>query len=123
VDGVADRPADERSTPELEVAGRSRNVKLAMASLVCAMSCIFVLGSTVPNYLVDHLRLTPVQMGAIMSALGLHGFFGESLIAAGSDYMGRKPVAVLCFVAATVCLYLFTKLGSSPMMLFVLLFL
>jgi predicted MFS family arabinose efflux permease len=102
---------------------RARNVRVAMAALVCAMSCIFVMGSMVPNYLLDHVGLSPVQMGFIMSALGLGGFLGEALIAAASDYLGRKPVAIGCFAAAGLCLYAFTVAAPNPVVLFGLLLL
>ena len=101
----------------------SRNVRVAMASMICAMSCIFVLGAMVPNYLVDYLKLSPVQMGFVMSALGLGGFLGESGIAALSDHLGRKPVAIGCFVAAAASLYVFRGLSAAPGPLFLGLFL
>jgi MFS family permease len=53
---------------------RSRNVLLAMLSLVCAMSCIFVLASMTPNYLQDYMKLPAQQMGFVMAGLGLGGF-------------------------------------------------
>jgi MFS family permease len=97
----------------------SRNVRLAMLSLVCAMSGIFVLGSMVPSYLVDHLGLPPAQMGLIMSALGVGGFIGDAAVGAASDRLGRKPVSIGCFVLAVASLVLFTRTGANPLQLYV----
>src|SRR6185295_306669 len=52
---------------------KSRNIVLCMVALMCAMACIFVLGGMLPNYLVDYLKLTPTQMGFVISALGFGG--------------------------------------------------
>jgi hypothetical protein len=40
---------------------RSRNVVLAMLAALCAMAGIFVISAMVPNYLIDHLHLDPVD--------------------------------------------------------------
>jgi len=97
---------------------RSRNVLLAMLSLVCAMSCVFVLASLVPNYLQDYLKLPPAQMGLVMSGLGFGGFAGEWLVCTISDYFGRRSMAVLSFVGALVSLYAFRQTGAEPLLLF-----
>jgi predicted MFS family arabinose efflux permease len=97
---------------------RSRNVVLAMVSLVCAMSCVFVLASMVPNYLQDYLKLSPAQMGLVMSGLGFGGFAGEWLVCAISDYFGRRNLAVLSFIGALLALYVFRNTGAQPLALF-----
>jgi predicted MFS family arabinose efflux permease len=102
---------------------RSRNVVLAMLSLVCAMSCVFVLASMVPNYLQDYLKLSASQMGLVMSGLGFGGFAGEWLVCAVSDYLGRRSMAFMSFVGALASLYLFTHTGAEPASLFTGLFL
>jgi predicted MFS family arabinose efflux permease len=101
---------------------RSRNVLLAMLSLVCAMSCVFVLASMVPNYLQDYLELSPAQMGLVMSGLGFGGFAGEWLVCAISDYVGRKAMALLSFAGALLSLYVFRNTGAEPLALFAGLF-
>jgi len=101
---------------------RSRNVLLAMLSLVCAMSCIFVLASMTPNYLQDYLRLSPQQMGVILSGLGLGGFAGDWLVCAASDRFGRRKMAVISFIGSLVSVYLFQSTGANPWLLFVGLF-
>ncbi len=101
---------------------RSRNVLLGMLSLCCAMSCIFVLIAMVPNYLTDYLKLSVPQMGLLMSALGFGGFLGDFGVPAVSDYLGRRTAAVLSFVGAVVCVYLFTKMGADFWPLYGILF-
>lgn len=101
---------------------RSRNVLLGMFSLVCAMSCIFVLAAMVPSYLQDHLGLTTQQMGLVMSGLGFGGFAGEWLVCAFSDRVGRRSMAVLSFVGTLVSLYVFQRTGADPLALFAGLF-
>jgi predicted MFS family arabinose efflux permease len=101
---------------------RSRNVVLAMLALLCAMTGVFVLGAMMPNYLLDYLRLTPQQMGFVMSAIGFGGFLGQFVVAGVSDIFGRKVVAILSFVAASILLTAFIKTGANPFSLFILLF-
>jgi predicted MFS family arabinose efflux permease len=101
---------------------RSRNLSLAMLAMLCAMSCIFVLGAMVPSYLVDYLKLPPTRMGFIMSALGFGGFIGELVIPGLSDFIGRRLAAVLAFIGAAIALHFFTQLGAEPVPLFALLF-
>ncbi|MEO7775814.1 MAG: MFS transporter [Steroidobacteraceae bacterium] len=101
---------------------RSRNLVLAMLCIMCAMSCIFVLGAMVPSYLVDFLKLSPTQMGFIMSALGFGGFIGEFVIPGISDYIGRRLAAVLSFIGAAIAMYYFSRLDADPVWLFGMLF-
>ena len=102
---------------------RSRNIVLSMLGLLCAMSCIFVLGGMMPSYLVDYLHLTGAQMGFVMSALGFGGFIGQFGIPGLSDVFGRRPIAILSFIGAAVVLYVFGRTGANPASLFGLLFL
>lgn len=97
---------------------RSRNVVLSMAAMLCGMSCIFVLSAFIPNYLVDYLHLTRVQMGFITSGLGFGGFCGGIVMPALSDHIGRRAAAVLCFAGAAALLYGFIRTGIEPLMLF-----
>jgi predicted MFS family arabinose efflux permease len=110
-------PAARAKTSWLDVL-RSRNVVLAMLSLVCAMSGVFVLASMVPNYLQDYLKLTGPQMGLVMSGLGFGGFAGEWLVCAISDFVGRRSMTLLSFIGALVSLYVFKNTGAEPLALF-----
>lgn len=100
---------------------RSRNVILSMVGMLCGMSCIFVLGAFIPNYLVDYLHLSPVEMGFVTSGLGFGGFVGGIVMPGLSDHIGRRASAILCFVGAAALLYGFIRTGVEPVMLFTLL--
>ena len=97
---------------------RSRNVVLSMLGMLCGMSCIFVLGAFIPNYLVDYLHVGTLQMGFITSGLGFGGFAGGIVMPGLSDHIGRKAAAMLCFAGAAVLLYGFVRTGVEPLALF-----
>lgn len=96
----------------------SRNVLLAAGCLLCTMSCIFVLGAMVPNYLVDYLHLAPVKMGLVMSGMGWGGFLGEFSVAGASDYIGRRWATCIAFAGAAVGTWFFAHTGADPWRLF-----
>lgn len=100
----------------------SRNIVVSMLGLFCAMTGVFVLSALMPNYLVDYLHLSTVQMGVVTSALGFGGFVGQFALPGISDLLGRKIVAILGFAATAVTLRLFIAVGPNPAMLFGLLF-
>jgi predicted MFS family arabinose efflux permease len=101
---------------------RHRNVPLAMVTLLCAMTGIFVLSAMMPNYLVDYVKLTGPQMGIVTSAIGFGGALGQFGLLTVSDFIGRRLATVLSFVIAGIALWLFIHTGSSMPMLFGLLF-
>jgi MFS family permease len=101
---------------------KSRNIVLSMGGLFCAMTCVFVLGAMVPNYLLDYLKLSPTQMGFVMSGLGFGGFVGQFGVPGLSDLFGRRVMAVLGFLGAAVFVYLLKNTGANPPVLFALLF-
>jgi MFS family permease len=100
----------------------SRNIVLCMLALACAMSCIFVLGGMLPNYLIDYLRLTPQQMGFVASALGFGGFIGQFAVPGVSDLFGRRVTAVLTFAGAALGVWGLMRVGASPPVLFMMVF-
>jgi MFS family permease len=100
----------------------SRNIVVSMGALLCAMTCVFVLGAMVPNYLIDYLHLTPGQMGFVTSAIGFGGFVGQFSLPGMSDYLGRKPVAIGGFLCAALVLWVFIGIGAAPTTLFTALF-
>ena len=102
---------------------KSRNIVLSMCGLLCAMTCVFVLGAMVPNYLLDYLKLSPTQMGFVMSGLGFGGFAGQFAVPGLSDLFGRRVMAIAGFVGAAVFVYLLKNTGANPAALFTLLFL
>lgn len=99
-----------------------RNIPLGMVGLLCAMCGIFVLSANIPLYLTEVLKLSPVDMGIVTSALGFGGFVGQWGLPAVSDHFGRKPVAIVGFVAGAIMLYLFMQAGADVAVLFPLLF-
>jgi len=100
-----------------------RNVGLGMATLLCAMCGIFVLSANTPLYLIEHLHLTPIQMGIVTSAIGFGGFCGQWGLPALSDYIGRRAAAAVGFGLGAVFLLLFMLTGPQVPRLFVTLFL
>jgi MFS family permease len=102
---------------------KTKNIVLSMLALICAMSCIFVLGGMLPSYMVDHLKLTHQQMGGVMSALGFGGFVGQLGLAGISDFLGRRLTAVLAFIGSAVSVLVFMRIGPDPTTLFLVLFL
>jgi predicted MFS family arabinose efflux permease len=99
-----------------------RNIPLGMLTLLCAMTGIFVLSAMIPSYLTDYVKLTPAQMGFVTSAIGFGGFFGQFGLPGLSDLFGRRPLAVLGFALGAVFLWAFIHAGTSPPVLFALLF-
>jgi len=100
-----------------------RNVPLAMLTLMCAMTGIFVQAAMMPNYLIDYLKLSTADMGFVTSAIGFGGCIGQFGLPAISDIIGRKPATLLSFVVAAIFLYLFSQTGAESLtMLFGLLF-
>lgn len=99
-----------------------RNVGLGMAALLCAMCGVFVLSANIPLYLIQHLHLTPVQMGIVTSAIGFGGFCGQWGLPALSDHIGRRAAAAIGFGLGAIFLQLFMLVGSNVPQLFALLF-
>ena len=93
--------ATEPSGSWLEVL-KAPNIVVCMLALLCAMACVFVLGAMVPIYLTNAVQLTPTDVGIVASALGFGGFFGQFGWPGLSDRFGRKPLAILGFVGATI---------------------
>jgi predicted MFS family arabinose efflux permease len=112
----------ERRAPLSEMF-RHRNVVLAMFTLLCAMTGVFVMGAIMPNYLVDYLKLSGPQMGYVTSAIGFGGFLGQFGVPAISDFIGRRLAVVLSFVLAAIFLWFFIHTDASSLTrLFALLF-
>jgi len=101
---------------------RHRNVPLAMLTLLCAMTGIFVLSAMMPSYLTQVLQLTVQQMGFVTSAIGFGGFLGQFGVPAISDWLGRRRSTFVTFVTAAVFLWIFARTGVNLPLLFVLLF-
>jgi MFS family permease len=101
---------------------KTPNIVVCMVALLCAMACVFVLGAMVPVYLTNALQLAPTDVGLVASALGFGGFFGQFGWPGLSDRFGRKPLAILGFVGATLSVWWFASTGAAVLPLFVALF-
>jgi MFS family permease len=113
--------ATQASGSWLEVL-KAPNIVVCMLALLCAMACVFVLGAMVPIYLTNALQLAPTDVGLVASALGFGGFIGQFGWPGLSDRFGRKPLAILGFVGATLSVWWFASTGASVLPLFVALF-
>jgi len=101
---------------------RYRNIKLAILGLCGTMTCIFILSSMIPNYLIDYLKLSVTEMGFVTSGIGFGAFFGQLAIPGISDRIGRKMAIVTSLICGIGLLIIFINMGSSPISLFLLLF-
>lgn len=99
-----------------------KNIILCMVGLFGLMSCFFVIGAMIPNYLTDYLKLSVSDMGFVTSAVGFGGFAGALLIPYISDRVGRKPVLMASFFIAIISLLAFTQTSTNLFLLFILLF-
>ncbi len=99
-----------------------RNVRLGMVGLLCAMCGIFVLSANAPLYLASFLKLSPIEVGLVSSAIGFGGFVGQWVLPALSDIFGRRPMAVLGFSGGAAFVFLFIHTGAEPTPLFLTLF-
>ena len=98
------------------------NVRVAALLMLCWLTCLITTSAFMPNYLVDHLRLSPDQMGIVMSAIGLGATIGTLLLPWLSDKVGRKPVMALSSIGVLVSLLLLANTGNSVVILFTFLF-
>ncbi len=101
---------------------KTKNIILSMLALFCCMSCIFVLSAMVPLYLENYLGLTSQQMGLVVSAIGFGGFAGQFALPGISDILGRKIVAIISFIGATIFVWFFAQTGANITYLFATLF-
>jgi len=86
------------------------------------MAGLFVLGAMIPVYLDGLLGVGVAEMGFITAAIGFGGFAGQFLWPGLSDKLGRKPVAIMGFVFATIACAWFSQIESGTMALFIPLF-
>jgi len=101
---------------------KTANILVCMLALICAMACVFVLGAIVPTYLEVSLQLTRNEWSVVASALGWGGFFGQFGWPGLSDRFGRKPLAILGFIGATLSVWWFANTDAAVVPLFIALF-
>jgi predicted MFS family arabinose efflux permease len=100
-----------------------RNIWLLMGGMFCWLTCLITTSAFMPSYLVDHLKLSPLQMGGVMSAIGFGAVAGTIMLSALSDKIGRKPVMLLGSVGALIGLVLLGNVAANVGALFAMLFL
>jgi MFS family permease len=101
---------------------RNRNLVLCMFMLFGAMCCVFVISAMLPNYLLGYLELSPQVMGGVLSGIGFGGFFGQFGVPGLSDFFGRRTMAVISFIGASIAVWIFMGIGANGPALFTLLF-
>ena len=99
-----------------------RNIRLAMALMLCWLTCLITTSALLPSYLIDHLGLGFGEMSGVMSAIGFGAAAGTLLVSALSDWIGRKPAMILASAGALGALILLANAGSDPVRLFAILF-
>ena len=113
--------ADQTRSSYMELL-KTPNIVVAMLLLFCTMSCVFVLSAMVPGYLEGYIGFTPQQQGAVLSGIGFGGFIGQFGIPGLSDRFGRRPMAIISFIGATVTVWIFFQIGANPLALFLTIF-
>lgn len=101
---------------------RYRNVRVLGAGMLCWLVCLVTTSAFLPNYLIDHLQLSTVQMGRVMSAIGFGAAAGTLLLPWLSDAVGRKPVMVVSTVGAILSIVAMMSIGADTALLFATLF-
>jgi predicted MFS family arabinose efflux permease len=118
------KSAEQRSSiSDWRAVLRHKNIWLLMGGMFCWLTCLITTSAFMPNYLIDHLGLSPLQMGGVMSGIGFGAVAGTIILSALSDSIGRKPVMLLGSVGALAGLVLLGNVGASVSALFGLLFL
>ncbi|MDE0509140.1 MAG: MFS transporter [Gammaproteobacteria bacterium] len=93
----------------------SRNIVVCIFAMLCATTCVFVLGAYVLFFAAD-----AAAFGLLTMTIVCGGFLGQISWPALSDKRGRRPLAILGFVgAAASALWLFATPLPSALPLFV----
>ncbi|MEO5598654.1 MAG: MFS transporter [Novosphingobium sp.] len=98
------------------------NVRVGMLALMCAMCGIFVLSANVPIYLSEYMKLSPINMGLVTSAIGFGGFLGLWTLPSLSDIVGRRTMGIIGFLGSAGSLWCFIQTGAEMGYLFASLF-
>jgi len=110
--------SDDLSDHAWHHALRYRNVALNVVGMLCWLTCLVGVTALLPNYLTDYLHLNLEQMGFVLSAIGAGGALGSMTMPALSDRVGRKPVMVVSVIGAFAALWLLSRTGALPGLLF-----
>jgi MFS family permease len=98
------------------------NVRVTSLCICCWIACLVVISALLPSYMTDYLHLSIVQMGGVLSAIGLGATLGGLIMPALSDKIGRKPVALIDALGTILFLLYLIDCGADTTKLFVALF-
>lgn len=115
-------PLSSNSLADWRLVTGYRNVKLAMALMLCWLTSLVVTSAFLPGYLLDHLHLGFGEMSVVMSAVGIGSAIGALILPGLSDRTGRRPIVLLCSVGSATAIAGLMFAGSQPPLLFALLF-
>lgn len=90
-----------------------RAVVINTAAMCCFLTCLIVLAAFMPNYLVDHLKLSLDTMSWVLAGFGGGGCLGMVLVPALSDRLGRRPVMMGALGVALAALWALPSLGGD----------
>lgn len=114
--------ADSSSFSDWAACLRHRNIWLLMGGMFCWLTCLITTSAFMPSYFIDHLKLSNLQMGSIMSAIGFGAMAGTIVLSWLSDSLGRKPVMILSSIGALIGLVLLGQADANVTVLFAILF-
>lgn len=99
-----------------------RNIWLCTIMGSLFLSFVFVLAAFAPLYLTKNHGLDIKTVGFVMSGIGAGGVLGLIIMPWISDYLGRKPILVICMFSAGIGVSVFASVGNQPILLFAIIF-
>lgn len=100
-----------------------RNVRILMVLMLCWLTVTITTSAFMPSYFIDHLKLSEVKMGTVMSSIGFGAGVGTFALLWLSDKLGRKPVILMATLGGVFSLIALNSLsGASVGLLFMSLF-
>jgi len=99
-----------------------RNIRIGALMMLCWLTCLMTTSAFLPNYLLDHLHLTFMQMAQVMSSIGIGATCGTVLLPWLSDKVGRKRVMILSALGALAGLLGLVFVATSVGGLFIAVF-
>jgi MFS family permease len=97
------------------------NVIACSVLMIFLISGLNIMGTFMPNYMTDHLKLSLPQMGTVFSGLGFGACVGVVVAPALTDRLGFKPIMIGAMLLDLGCVWLLMNTGAEPLKLFLLL--
>jgi MFS family permease len=98
--GHAEKPAEKPEKGAILKALLTRNIALSVIGsffLYCWYVCML---TYLPSYLMQVVKLTPIDMSYVMSALGVGSIVWGVVLPKASDSLGRKPLTIVGLIMA-----------------------